>query len=437
MGPRIAACIALKATLLTIGLAPAHAAVKERQLVDAGAMKAFVEDAPDWCGPRVDVAVRSGQSELFRGERIQLQRMLAMVRGALLVECPDTVSIRLTGLVDDVFVFGGEASRDANWILVEVPALLTQPYIDEASIPSDDEVSGEADAGVSPTPAAQAPSSQSATPLEAATSEISRCDALAAHPDDPERPDEVRGVTDDELNTDRAAAVCRQALAAEPDDPRIKFQLARALLFSGQAEEAIELLIAAAEDGHGASLAYLGEITLYGAAGLESDPETARNLYSRAADAGFEPARQLAADIVGGVTPDQDPEEVPAAEAVGVTYAYPAMVKAFTAGKQPQGGMKYGHKVYYAASALGGIRYECPALVSDDRDWESAAMSALLRMGIRGMIELGAEYESGRLDGLMQGGMDDGYAVALSNGCNAKATKNFVRAATSCFDGEQ
>jgi hypothetical protein len=40
--------------------------------------------------------------------------MLGMVRAALLLEYPKAGSIRLTGLVDDVFVFGGEASKDAN-----------------------------------------------------------------------------------------------------------------------------------------------------------------------------------------------------------------------------------------------------------------------------------------------------------------------------------
>jgi hypothetical protein len=114
MGARLAVGSILSATLLAIGSGPADSAVKERQLIDAGALKAGVEDRADWCGPRVDVAVRSNQAELFRGERIQLQRMLGMVRAALLLECPKAGSIRLTGLVDDVFVFGGEASKDAN-----------------------------------------------------------------------------------------------------------------------------------------------------------------------------------------------------------------------------------------------------------------------------------------------------------------------------------
>lgn len=425
MGARLALGSMIGATLVLIGSSPLDAAVLEQALVTTPEMKAVVEDRPDWCGPRVDVAIRTSEVKWFRGDRVELQRMLGMVRAAMSVECPEAASVRLTGLVDDVFVFGGEASSEADWILVEVPALLTQPYVDDDP-PAPEQPVAEQQPVKAPSPGPVSPAATATATTE--------CDALAAHPEDPERPDDVRGVADDALNAEGAVAACRKALDAEPDDPRIKFQLARALLFLGQAEESIELLIAAAEDGHGASLAYLGDITLYGVAGLESDPETAKNLYTRAAEAGFEPARQLAAEIVAGVTADKDPEQETEVEPE-VTYAYPAMVKAFLAGNQPQEGMRFGHKVYYAASGLSGVRHECPALVPDGTDWEAAVLSALLQMDFSEMVALGLEYNSGLLDDLMQGGMDDGYAVAVSHGCGAKATKNFVRTAVSYFQG--
>lgn len=56
-----------------------------------------------------------------------------------------------------------------------------------------------------------------------------RCDELAAHPNDPGKPRNVRGVDWNRLHSIEAIAVCEQALAADPSQMRLAYQLARAL----------------------------------------------------------------------------------------------------------------------------------------------------------------------------------------------------------------
>jgi TPR repeat protein len=56
-----------------------------------------------------------------------------------------------------------------------------------------------------------------------------RCDELAAHPNDPGKPRNVRGVDWNRLLSIEAIAACEQALAADPSQMRWAYQLARAL----------------------------------------------------------------------------------------------------------------------------------------------------------------------------------------------------------------
>ena len=49
-----------------------------------------------------------------------------------------------------------------------------------------------------------------------ATEHAQSCEALAAHPSDPERPHNVTGVTDDALDGEKAYAACRSAYETDP-----------------------------------------------------------------------------------------------------------------------------------------------------------------------------------------------------------------------------
>jgi hypothetical protein len=123
----------------------------------------------------------------------------------------------------------------------------------------------------------------------------SQCDRLAAHLNDPEA--RAAGVGDDALDADAVVEVCGAEAAADPAASRLSFQLARGYLKAGRAEEAVESLVAAAKGGHGGALAYLGDIYLDGAAGLEADPALAHTLYRQAAAAGFAPAKAMLAQF--------------------------------------------------------------------------------------------------------------------------------------------
>jgi hypothetical protein len=71
------------------------------------------------------------------------------------------------------------------------------------------------------------------------SSAITPCDRLAAHPSDPDKL--VPGVSQAELlaaGADLAIRACEEAVAADPQNPRLNYQLARSLGYSGRGNEA-------------------------------------------------------------------------------------------------------------------------------------------------------------------------------------------------------
>lgn len=128
--------------------------------------------------------------------------------------------------------------------------------------------------------------------------DVTDCDRLAAHPGDPARV--APGVTDEAADWSAAGVACLAAYEAHETTPRLWFQLARALLAHGEEEDAVALLRSAAEAGHAASMAYLGQLTAEGRGGLAGDPDRAWALYTAAAEGGFRPA----IDAVAAERPD-------------------------------------------------------------------------------------------------------------------------------------
>lgn len=117
---------------------------------------------------------------------------------------------------------------------------------------------------------------------------VGQCDLWAAHADDPEALSP--GVADEAIDAAKAVAACEAAVQREPQTPRLAFQLARSQLKAGRYEDATEKLLAAAKLGHGGALAYLADLHVAGAPGIEADPLLARQLYEKALAAGFAPA---------------------------------------------------------------------------------------------------------------------------------------------------
>lgn len=75
-----------------------------------------------------------------------------------------------------------------------------------------------------------------ATVSAASPAAVERCAALAAHPADKKRLAE--GVPDEKIIPGLAIPACQQALASDPNNPQLRFQLARALQAAGQTEPA-------------------------------------------------------------------------------------------------------------------------------------------------------------------------------------------------------
>ncbi len=156
---------------------------------------------------------------------------------------------------------------------------------------------------------------------------VAACDGLAAHPDDPEavRP----GVTDEALVARSVLIACEAAVRDAKETPRLRFQLARGYLKADRTEDAVEQLVSAAEQGHGGALAYLGDLFLHGAPGIEADPSVAHGLYQNALASGFAPAEALleqyedwTAELAKAEAEEQEElAREQAAAAAGIPYA--------------------------------------------------------------------------------------------------------------------
>ncbi|WP_405241626.1 tetratricopeptide repeat protein [Lentisalinibacter salinarum] len=113
---------------------------------------------------------------------------------------------------------------------------------------------------------------------------VTACDRLAGHPSDP------NSVTDgvSQAGMDKPAAIdaCRKAVAADPDNPRLNYQLARAYGYSGMHEEAGPYREVALRAGYPQSLFVMGYILVTGWSGTDADPCYGGELIRRSAEAG-------------------------------------------------------------------------------------------------------------------------------------------------------
>jgi hypothetical protein len=65
--------------------------------------------------------------------------------------------------------------------------------------------------------------------IVAAQNQVTECDRLAAHPSDPDKLTE--GVATQDVKLDRAIAACQMAVAADPNNARLNYQLGRVLYY--------------------------------------------------------------------------------------------------------------------------------------------------------------------------------------------------------------
>ena len=114
---------------------------------------------------------------------------------------------------------------------------------------------------------------------------MTRCDELAAHPDDPTRA--APGVADERMAVKAAVSACTDAVKAAPQLARLHFQLGRALLEAKQVKESIAHFERAAAMNHGGAYVYLANAYEVGGGGLKKDAAKAADYARRGAQAGF------------------------------------------------------------------------------------------------------------------------------------------------------
>ena len=109
----------------------------------------------------------------------------------------------------------------------------------------------------------------------------SPCDLQASHPADPEKPQNLPGIPDSDLNAEKSIEACLTAVKANPDKRRFKFQLGRSLMLAGLRKEARDILEPLAESEYGTAQYYLAKLFEEGN-GVPKDQERASILYNEA-----------------------------------------------------------------------------------------------------------------------------------------------------------
>jgi TPR repeat protein len=84
--------------------------------------------------------------------------------------------------------------------------------------------------------------------IVAAQNQVTECDRLAAHPSDPDKLTE--GVATQDVKLDRAIAACQMAVAADPNNARLNYQLGRVLYYKKNYELGLKYVDKAAAGGH-------------------------------------------------------------------------------------------------------------------------------------------------------------------------------------------
>ena len=172
---------------------------------------------------------------------------------------------------------------------------------------------------------------------------MTACDREVGHPSDPERAGP--GVSSSQVDTERAIAACRADLLADPDNPRLQYQLARAIVYHADRhgtsyEEGMVYLAQSADAGHVQAMFVYGLMLSREARACEAAPWT-----RRAAEGGLKAARLAYVDsAVGGQWADCD-----------VTFNKDVMSDFLDAAADQVSG-------YYEKMLLGALRREVAAL---------------------------------------------------------------------------
>jgi TPR repeat protein len=136
--------------------------------------------------------------------------------------------------------------------------------------------------------------------------DVTECDRLAANPFDPDRVVET-GPSFEALDAATAIPACRGAVANDPDNLRLRYELGRSLEAGGEADEAHALILSAAEAGYPMAMNGVGRNYVSGT-GTAVDRMEAVRWYEKAAER-VPSASVNIADLYsdGEPAPDDDP----------------------------------------------------------------------------------------------------------------------------------
>jgi uncharacterized protein len=109
------------------------------------------------------------------------------------------------------------------------------------------------------------------------------CDRIAADPADPDKPADVKGVSD--IAPSDVATAIKFCKRASTSSRRALYELGRAYAANRQMTEAVSAYRKAADKGSSAAMVELGSLLANGSAGAKDETE-ARTLFARAAQAG-------------------------------------------------------------------------------------------------------------------------------------------------------
>lgn len=125
--------VALLSSLLVALFSVHDVTAAERRLLSGYGLEVFLPDG-GFCRPQMQLAVRSADSAAFRGDRINLQKLIGGSRAVLEGECPSVQDILITGEAGGRTVYQGSASRQNNWVLVErIPARIAPDRVSSTS----------------------------------------------------------------------------------------------------------------------------------------------------------------------------------------------------------------------------------------------------------------------------------------------------------------
>jgi TPR repeat protein len=118
---------------------------------------------------------------------------------------------------------------------------------------------------------------------------MTACDWEVAHPSDPDRVGP--GVSSSKVDTERAIKACRADLSTDPDNPRLQYQLARAIVYHADRnntsyQEGMLYLAQSARAGHTQAMFVYGLMLMREARDCEAESWT-----RKAAQAGLKSAR--------------------------------------------------------------------------------------------------------------------------------------------------